>query len=156
MTATTNARPRDLVLVDMENLCGGTRFTATQAAAVRAAVTALASLSPIAHVVVGASCAAALLEASLGWSGARLVWRPGHDGADLALAAVAFTEDVVGRFDRVVICSGDGMFTLVARYLQRHGMPVTVVSRRDALSGQLRRAVADVRTLGDTPLSGAA
>lgn len=156
MKATKKAQRRDLVLVDMENLCGGTEFTAARASAVRTELAALAGLAPAAQVVVGASCAAALLEAGLGWPGARLVWRPGHDGADLALADVVFTEDVVSRFDRVVICSGDGMFTLAARYLRQRSVTVTVVSRPEALSRQLRRSVHDTRTLGSAPMAGAA
>jgi hypothetical protein len=51
----------------------------------------------------------------------------------------------------VVIASGDGIFAQPAARLQRLGVELTVVSRPDALSRQLRLAVRDVRYLNVLP-----
>ena len=80
---------RTLVLVDVENLLGGGGFAAEQVSELRRAVSAAVDLPDGAHVTVATSAGATLVEAGLGWPGARRVWRRGHDGADLALADVA-------------------------------------------------------------------
>lgn len=139
---------RTLVLVDVENLTVGTHFTAADVAATRVAVQAIASVPADAHVVVATSCGTTLVTAGVGWPGARLVWLPGPDGADLALADVALNEDVADRFDRVVIGSGDGLFAVVACFLTTRGLGVTVVARHRSLSRKLAAAVPDVRVIG--------
>lgn len=95
-------------------------------------------------------------QAWMAWpSATRRLVRSGADGADLALLDVIDSESLHLRFDRVVIGSGDGIFALAAGRLQRLGCPVTVVSRRDRLSRQLRLAVRDVRFI-DQPMAAAA
>lgn len=103
-----------------------------------------AALPNDAQVVVAASSGTGLITAGLGWPEARRVWMAGHDGADLALADVALNEDVVGRFNKVVICSGDGLFAVVARYLQVSGVEVVVVSRPKSLSRPLAEVAQSV------------
>lgn len=138
---------RTLVLVDVENLLGGCGFAAEQVSELRRAVSAALDLPDGTHVTVAASAGAALVEAGLGWPGARRVWRRGHDGADLALADVALNEDTTGRYGRVVICSGDGLFAVVAGYLRAAGLQVTVLARPEALSRALASAAGDVAVL---------
>ena len=138
---------RTLVLVDVENLLGGSDFTAEQVHALRTVVTASVSIPTDAHVTVATSAGGPLVEAGLGWPGARRVWRRGQDGADLALADVALNEDTTGRYQRVVICSGDGLFAVVARYLRAAGLQVTVLARPDALSRALASAAGDIAVL---------
>jgi hypothetical protein len=72
------------------------------------------------------------------WSGARVVLREGHDGADLALENVLSSENVEGRFGEVVIVSGDGLFSEQASRLRSMGVRVTV----DARARQLARVLA--------------
>ena len=67
-----------------------------------------------------------MLEAFAAWPGARMVYREGRNGADQALINVT-SEGVSLRYDQVLICSGDGIFTSVARRLHRQGVRVTVV-----------------------------
>jgi len=84
------------------------------------------------------------------------VVRSGPDGADLALVEIVEMEDVAVRFDRIVIASGDGIFAHPAAQLQASGVAVTVVSRPDALSRQLKLAARDIRYLDLMPKLGPA
>jgi hypothetical protein len=86
-----------------------------------------------------------------GWGEARRVVRSGRDGADLTLIQIVDTENVAARFGRVVIGSGDRIFAEPAARLQSLGASVTVVSRRESLSRELRFAVRDVRFLESLP-----
>ena len=148
-----NREGRTLLLVDVENLLGGTHFTAAEVDTLRPQVIEAAGVNGhSAQVTVAASAGAALLEAGLGWSGARCVWRKGKDGADLALADVALNEGVAQRYGRVVICSGDGLFAVVARFLSEAGVSVTVVARPESLSPALAR-VAETRLLPSRKLA---
>lgn len=90
------------------------------------------------HVIVAVNHGAAT-EVGTTWPG-RLVVRSGADGADLALIEVANRESIAGRFDEVVVASGDGIFAeLVARLLAA-GVAVRVVSRPESLSRRLQLA----------------
>jgi hypothetical protein len=135
---------RTYVLVDTENINGGSDFTSGDVGKIRTLIESAVILPDGVQVAVATSCGAALVEAGLGWPGARRVWNPGKDGADLALADIALNEDLVGRFDHVVICSGDGLFAIVARFLRAAGVRVTVVSRPEALSRLLACEAAEV------------
>lgn len=95
--------------------------------------------------------------AELGWPSSRRLAASGPDGADLQLLKVLSHERVEGRFTRVVIGSGDGIFAMAAAHLQARGIPASVVSRAGALSRQLLLAVRDIRLLNDpTPHCGSA
>lgn len=139
--------------IDLENQFGGTRFTA-------AATSRLAGCYPLLdrehdHVVIGASCQQTAFEGAAGWGNCRLVWTPGHDGADLALADVLLNEDVERRFTRVVIGSGDGLFAPVAAHLASKGIEVIVVARRGHLSRSLRLAAHHYLYLPEAPFAAA-
>lgn len=136
-----------MVLVDIENLCGTAWFSGEQARLVRMQVERISGLPPDSQVVVATSSGDGLVEAGLAWPGSRLVWIPGRDGAELALADVALNEDVAGRFARVVICSGDGLLAVAARYLKLAGVDVTIVAGADRLSRILAATSDDVRLL---------
>ena len=99
------------------------------------------------HVVVGANPSLAV-EAGLEWPGARLLVRGGPDGADLALEESV--EEVIWhaqRYDRVVIGSGDGRFSDVARSFRAAGIPVGVVARERGLALVLAQAATFVALL---------
>lgn len=150
MKTNANDETRTLILVDVENLSGGTDFTASEVTDLRHRVEAAAGCTATTQAVIATSCGAALVEAGLGWAGARCIWMRGHDGADLALADVALNEDIIGRYDRVVIGSGDGLFAVVSRYLVHMGIHVTVVAAAGSLSRQLARVAHEVRVIDDT------
>lgn len=144
--AKNSVQGRALHLVDVENLLGGTDFTELDVGATAARYCQIAGVGADDLVVVASSHHTAL-PVWFGWGEARRLVRSGPDGADLALLDVVRHEDVAVRFQRVVIGSGDGIFAFGAAALQRDGVGVTVVSRREFLSRQLRLAVRDVRFL---------
>src|SRR6266542_895792 len=136
---------RALHLVDVENLAGSATVSRTDAIRLHQAYAHVARYGVSDHVVLATSHHSAL-SAWLGWppTSRRLV-RSGPHGADVALLEVIRRESVATRFDHVVIGSGDGIFAFEAARLQSAGVNVTVVTRRGALSRQLRLAVRDVR-----------
>lgn len=146
----TLRRGRTLTLVDIENLAGDPRPEAETVAEVRTALSDL-GLVDRASLVVTACNHGAVLAVADGWPCARHLVRSGRDGADKALLEVASGENVVQRFDRVVLASGDGAFATVAAALAAAGVTVVAVSRPDALSARLRLAVHEVRLLSAPP-----
>jgi hypothetical protein len=136
-------------LVDAENLSGSPRFSLAQARGIRRAYDAVAPAGARDMTTLATSHFAAP-QAWMAWPNAtRRLVRSGADGADLALLDVIDSEHLHLRFDHVVVGSGDGIFALAASRLQLLGCPVTVVSRRDGLSRQLRLAVRDVRFIDE-------
>ena len=140
-----------LHLIDVENLVGAAHFAVPQAKVVHAAYERVAPCGSVNQTVIATSHHAAL-PAWLTWPATtRRLVRSGPDGADLALLGVLAHEAVAGRFQHVVIGSGDGIFALPAARLQSAGCTVTVVTRRGALSRELRLAVRDVRYIDPEP-----
>jgi hypothetical protein len=149
------ASKRLMHLVDVENLVGSTRFSVTDAAAIHAAYERVAPAVANEQIVVATSHHAAL-PTWFGWpASVRRLVRSGHDGADLALIEVIQHEAVSKRFEHVVIGSGDGIFAFAAARLQADGCGVTVVTRRMALSRELRLAVRDIRYIDPLPIASA-
>jgi hypothetical protein len=62
-------------------------------------------------------------------------------GAGLTLLAYAQPDFVARRFGRVVIGSGDGAFSDLARELQQRNLRVVCVARGNSLSMRLKRHV---------------
>lgn len=141
---------RTLHLIDIENLMGGTDFTVDEAARLEDVYAPIAEVASGDFTVMASSHMAAPA-AWFGWPNARRLLQSGPDGADLALIDVMMAEDVHRRFDRVVIASGDGIFSDPCAWLQEVGCSVTVVTRREALSRRLAFAVRDVRFLEVKP-----
>jgi hypothetical protein len=79
--------------------------------------------------------------------GARHLWRSGRDGADLALVGVLEDEHVEERYERVTICSGDGIFAETAAWLAGVGVDVTAVSLSGHLARRLQLAAGNVTIL---------
>ena len=71
---------------------------------------------------------------------ARHLWRSGQNGADLALLGVLENERVDERFERVTICSGDGIFAASAATLAGADVEVTAVSLEGHLAARLQFA----------------
>jgi hypothetical protein len=136
---------RVLHLVDVENLVGSADFSIEDAARVHAAYERVAPVGSINQLILATSHRAAP-SAWFGFpTGARRLVQSGPDGADLALLEVVQTESVAARFQHVVLGSGDGIFAFMVAGLQAKGCGVTVVSRQESLSRELRLAVRDVR-----------
>lgn len=138
---------RSLHLIDIENLMGGPFAGGAALKEASEAYRVAARVGGCDHVVVGANPSLAV-EAGLEWPGARLLVRGGPDGADLALEESV--EEVIWhaqRYDRVVIGSGDGRFSEVARSFKAAGIPVGVVARERSLALVLAQAATFVTLL---------
>lgn len=130
---------RTVHLIDIENLLGEARPSRAGASVARAAYERQTSPGPHDLLIVACNHGAAI-EVGTAFTGCRLLLRSGPDGADLALLDVVAAENVEDRFDAAVIGSGDGIFAPVAAQLSRAGVAVSVVSRPESLSRQLRLA----------------
>jgi hypothetical protein len=141
----TQCTDRTIHLVDIENLLGNPRPCQTDVESFARLYECLVAPGDHDHIVVACNHGACL-EVGLGWPGPRLLARSGPDGADRALLEVIDLEEIEERFTRLVVASGDGGFTDVVSRLAGHGLGVTVVAPRLALSKRLRMAAQHVRT----------
>ena len=141
---------RTLHLIDLENLAGG---SAASSADIEIALDGYERLAPFGaddqRVV---ACGKRLVfPAKDRWPGALVRRARGIDGADRLLLDAADPADVAGRFDRVVVGSGDHIFTDLVLELDRQAVGVCVVSRPEALSSRLRAAAPVVWHLDARP-----
>lgn len=130
-TATTATTARAIHLVDIENMLGTPFFTVEDAAKFREFYTSQDIYSPGDLVVIATSSTQGLINAGRAWSGARLKFTLGQNGADLALIDVLREEGISSRFARVVIASGDGIFGTEVELLVSAHVDVHVVGRID-------------------------
>lgn len=140
---------RRLVVVDIENLVGGPCLYEKQVSWAKSVLTHMLSLQPPDHIVVGISHVG-LLPVGCNWPRIRYVVRSGPSGADLALLDV-LNEDVSARFERVVVASGDGVFTDAVATLVRAGVSTTVLARPGTLAHSLRVAASHVLYVPEPP-----
>lgn len=140
-------KPRQVVLIDPENLVGSGKLTPESLLPVTDRVTQLLPIDPEDIVFVGGDSqnAFALSDMAKSLSGT-CVWGRGKDGAEIALEA-AFNSIPKSAWDnpdfpitRVVICSGDHYFVPTAIDTRRHGRSVVTISRQMALSHELASA----------------
>ncbi len=120
---------RSLHLIDLENLCGSGLPPKSLIARVWRTYRYGVATSPEDHYIVGSSHGFA----SLAWfvlpdQGIQRVVRSGKDGGELAILAEVDIAHAASRFDRIVIASGDGMFTEAAATAREHGLHVHQVS----------------------------
>jgi len=153
-TASLPFRKKRYFLVDSENLTHGAKVTCQQAAALFGVLRQQApGIAPHDHVVVGAAryvvrrYRAAIDGANVKW----VVGSDGSNGADRALIAAIDLRRVARDYDELVIASGDGAFTDLARQAKALGLTVHVITtqhpeQRSMLSRELS-AVADFHTL---------
>jgi len=140
---------RRMVLVDIENVVGGSAEVGEHIGWAKATVGRLVSARPGDHVVVGCG-PSGLLELGCTWTHVRYVVRSGRDGADLALLEV-LEENIARRFTELVFVSGDGIFADAIGGLAARGIRTTVVAHRDGLSRVLELAAHTVNFLPDRP-----
>jgi hypothetical protein len=139
MTTSSGTSDRTLHLVDLENLLGDPRADAVVALATFSAYLHVAGWQVDDHVIV----------ATNPWLMTKIAFDlpvpasrhavHGRDGADTMLLSLAPAELVVKRYGRLVIGSGDGIFTMRARAVHDGGIPVDVVARPDGCSTRLHR-----------------
>lgn len=139
MSFMSGQNPRAIHLIDIENLAGEARPSLEFAEKLRAAYEAQVGIGPDDHVIVACNHGAALA-VGLAFRGSRLLVRSGPNGADCALLEVLTCENVVGRFESVVVASGDGIFADEVALLSAAGATTIVAARDEALSRRLRLA----------------
>lgn len=144
---------RWLHLVDAENLCGTGDPTEGDMRRVHERYVEMLRPGPLDQTIVAASHHAGYA-AGLAWPGARLVLGSGEDGADLALlGAVRSVEEIVQRFDGIVVASGDHIFTELVIDLTDAGGTVVVTWGEGALSRRLSdHAAAALPLFADDPV----
>lgn len=141
---------RALHLVDVENLAGGPARVDRWFVPSLEAYLAAAGVGVLDQVIVAADITLwrrTAFEVPVG----RYLPGRGPDGADRALLAAAPANWVKGRFGRLVIGSGDHIFSDLAAAVRAAGTEVVVVARPRQLSRVLRGAADEVRELPDLP-----
>jgi hypothetical protein len=141
---------RHLILIDIENLAATPDPTSEEVEAAMAALRQAVPGFDDDQKIVACSHHAARTVAFAS-PAARHLWRSGPDGADLALLDVLENERVHERFERVTICSGDGIFTEVAAWLAQEGLEVTAVSLPGHLAARFRLAARHMTLLSPIP-----
>lgn len=132
---------RSIHLLDIENMLGTGEIEVTAINAFFAGYRSEVRMTDHDLVVVGVSSTEGLLAlAQSDLRNYRQLYRPGKDGADLALREVLDTEELENRFSMVHVGSGDGGFAASISALAGRGAVVVVVARPESLSKRLRLA----------------
>lgn len=130
-------------MLDIENLLGCPIPSKSQLTLLETQLEELLPLAPVCHSVVACNHLAA--GCLFGWqSSGRLILRSGENGADLALLESEDFDVIADRYQKVVIGSGDGIFSPCANFLVQKGLEVVVVSRVGSLSKSLARVASRV------------
>jgi hypothetical protein len=144
-TALSPSQFHTLVLLDIENLCGGAlAVTSNMCRQVRYRLAETVDLSSALVVVASGKQAQRMnphIKRDVGAT-YHLV-RPGMDGADKALLAFASSHELLG-YQRVVIGSGDHAFAGLAKELSSKGIDVSVLACRASVARELRNASSQV------------
>lgn len=148
----TNSSHHRVVLADVENLLGTANPSVQEVVEIRQDVLDLLGNIDDTHFEIACSHHAAAA-VRFGFPEGRHQWRSGENGADLALIDVLIHENIIGRFDEVVIASGDGIFAAWAAALAGAGIRCTVISRRDSVSSHLGLAAHTTLFLAE-PITG--
>lgn len=135
---------RTLHIVDIENLVGNPRATCPEMALTRAQHRRVSRWASGDHTIVACN-EKAVFNAKLVYPEATVRIGYGRDGADRALLReVADYDDISGRFERVTVGSGDGVFADLVIELRRRGVTVEVIGVRGATSNRLAAAASQV------------
>lgn len=140
--------PRALHLVDVENLALDPDPSVRDVEVALAAYGAVVPRGPGDLTVLSASTRLTKrLVFRLDIQGRFIPAGSGRDAADLALLQAAPAPWVADRFDRLVIASGDGIFSSLSEAVHQFGCEVWVASWRRSLSRELATAADQVRLL---------
>ena len=139
---------RSFHAVDIENLLAGTAFNELDVRRLHRHYAKLAGHNAGDCTVIATSHFAAD-GAWFGWPGRpKRAVRSGPDGADHELLRSLDETPIAGRYGRVVIGSGDGIFADSIAELIAEGVHVTVVARDEvSLSNAVKELASDVRYL---------
>lgn len=130
---------RAVHLVDIENQIGSPRCSPDEIKKWFSYYSSAVALGALDIVVMGVTSVDNIFSVAKSGVPARIVYKFGPDGADLALQSVMEDEALERRFGRIYCASGDGGF---AEQVGRLGssVQVTVVARSSALAKRLQLA----------------
>ncbi len=128
---------RALHLIDIENLCVN-ESRAAISPGIGDLYRRTVRPGPLDQFIV-ASDVTRSLDAHREFPGARILLGRGKDGAELALTADLDLDRIRRSFSTLVIASGDGYFTDLARQMKHHCLSLIIVSRPDRLAQSLDR-----------------
>lgn len=132
------ARPRKIVLIDLENMMFGQHASTGSEVNRSAEILELAQARrPTDMLVVGCNPQLAFTAKDL-FPQAQIVTGKGKDGADHALIDTVDLHHAAGRFDELCIVSGDHAFATIAHAARQAGLSVRVVAPHFGLSTALR------------------
>lgn len=146
--ASLETRKRRYFLVDIENLTGGAKISASEALKLWKVIKQQApGVAPHDHVVFGAS-RGVFHKYRNAFAGQGIKWVIGDnakDGADLALLSAVDIHRVSKDFQELVIVSGDHIFAPLARRAAQKGLTVHVITaaakgQKSSLSRELKDA----------------
>ena len=124
-------------LIDLENLYGSGRLSYDAVNKTR-----LTYLDEVGvqegDLVLVAAGTGNRLTVSKAWPGALYKFRPGMNGADIALAEFMSEFHSSNRYNRAFLGSGDGGLAPYAQLLIKTGLDVVVVARPSSTSNRLR------------------
>ena len=148
---------RRIFFLDLENLLRGSQLDLSQLAAIAGEMERLIGWGKGDQFVVGYSRAMAERAVHLAnevWTGCRHVVGSGAGGGKSELIAALLAQPIRAN-TKIVVGSGDGLFTAPCRELQDRGASVTVVAAgADSLSAQLKASTKDCRLLSNVRYGG--
>lgn len=131
----TEAPKQRLILVDIENLAGGSQFVSSTVADIKHELTALLNLTDNDMIII-ASGRYAYPGWAFAWQNVGRRVNSGINGADYEI--LQELDNVrPGRFSEVVVASGDGIFTDSISKLGGKNIPVTVLACTGSCSKRL-------------------
>ena len=137
---------RAILLADIENLVGsGDKPSPSEIQGIITSLDDAFSYLNYQPVVASSHRSASVVWFS--WPKARKLVRSGPDGADLELLSVLEDEPIVGRYDTVIIGSGDHIFTNSVARLASKGLRIIAAVGRGEISRKLQMAVHEVVNL---------
>lgn len=139
------ATGRTAYFLDIDNLCGTGTASPAEVRRMFEAFLETFEIGPSDQVYCAGTAMAAFVAART-CPGFHVVVGKGQDGADRRLLDLADPDFVSLRFERVVIGSGDGIFTELASDLRNRGVEVLLLLGHGCLNRRLGRAVHNVET----------
>jgi len=143
LTETESKTNRTILLADIENLIGsGDKPHQND---VQEIITSLdGAFSHLNYQTVVASSHRSAPVVWFFWPNSRKLVRSGPDGADLELLSVLDNEPIVGRYETVIIGSGDHIFANSVSRLASKGLRIIAAVGRGGISRKLQMAVHEV------------
>lgn len=132
-----------LYLIDIENFVG--QINRRNVGLAQALIDEMCPVESWDRIIVGTGDAIALNHFSCLWPQAECVFKPGFNGADLALLRM-LNHVELSNFSEVIIASGDHIFAQPTKELLKGGKPVTIVSRETTISDQFYQTDARIIT----------